>query len=156
MAYATVADVQQRLTYTMSADQQTVCAALLDDVAILIDTYNDEVLEDIAKTVSCRVVARAMGDGSNSVPVGATQGTVSALGYSQSWTIGGSGAAGEIYLTRAEKRMLGVGNKIGSWSPVQELSLVYATQPSPKGQKVNIIGIAVDEPDSNIVGRQGD
>ena len=151
MAYATVADVQQRLTYTMSADQQRVCAALLDDVAILIDTYNDEVLEDVAKTISCRVVARALGDGSTdaNIPVGATQGTVSALGYSQSWTIGG-GAAGEIYLTRAEKRMLGVGNKIGSWSPVQELSPEYATQPSSKGQKVNIIGVAVE--DVNVIG----
>lgn len=155
MAYATVADVQQRLTYTLSADQQTVCAALLDDVAILIDTYNDEVLEDVAKTVSCRVVARALGDGSTDVniPVGATQGTVSALGYSQSWTIGGSGAAGEIYLTRAEKRMLGVGNKIGSWSPVQELSPACAAQPSPNGKKVNIIGMAVEE--FNVIGEQG-
>lgn len=155
MAYATVADVQQRLTYTMSADQQTVCAALLDDVAILIDTYNDEVLEDVAKTVSCRVVARALGDGSTdaNIPIGATQGTVSALGYSQSWTIGGSGAAGEIYLTRAEKRMLGVGNKIGSWSPVQELSPVYDVQPSPNGKKVNIIGVAVE--DVNVIGEQG-
>jgi hypothetical protein len=155
MAYATVADVQQRLTYTLSADQQRVCAALLDDVAILIDTYNDEVLEDVAKTVSCRVVARALGDGSTdaSIPVGATQGTVSALGYSQSWTIGGSGAAGEIYLTRAEKRMLGVGNKIGSWSPVQELSPAYAPQPSPNGKKVNIIGMAVE--DFNAIGEQG-
>ena len=153
MAYATVADVQQRLTYTLSADQQRVCTALLDDVAILIDTYNDEVLEDVAKTVSCRVVARALGDGSTSIPVGATQGTVSALGYSQSWTIGGNGATGEIYLTRAEKRMLGVGNKIGSWSPVQELSPAYDVQPSPNGKKVNIIGMAVE--DFNAIGEQG-
>jgi hypothetical protein len=66
------------------------------------------------------------------------------------------GSTGELYLGRLDKTLLGVGNKIGSWSPVQELSPAYATQPSPKGQKVNIIGIAVDEPDSNIVGRQGD
>lgn len=139
MAYATVADVQQRLTYTLSADQQTVCAALLDDVAILIDTYNNEASEDTKKVVSCRVVARALGDGSTSIPVGATQGTVSALGYSQSWTIGGNGATGEIYLTRAEKRMLGVGNKIGSWSPIQEdLNPHYVPPLEPP--TVNIVG----------------
>lgn len=154
MAYATVADVQQRLTYTLSADQQTVCAALLDDVAILIDSYNDDVLEDIAKTISCRVVARAIGDsGDTNIPVGATQGSMSAMGYSQSWTIGNNGAAGEIYLTRAEKRMLGVGNKIGSWSPVQELSSEYDTQPEQQGKKVNIVGLAVEE--VNVIGEQG-
>ena len=148
MAYATVADVQARLSNQMTEAQQTQCAALLDDVAVLIDSYNDEVLEDIAKTVSCRVVARAMGD-SGGVPVGATQGSMSAMGYSQSWTIAGNGAAGEIYLTRAEKKMLGIGNAIGSWSPVQELAGKCTTE-TINGKKVNIIGFAVEE--QNIIG----
>ena len=33
----------------------------------------------------------------------------------------GSGSAGEVYLSKAEKQMLGAENMIGSYSPVQEL-----------------------------------
>lgn len=121
MAYATVEDVQERLTYQLTGQQQTVCEALLDDAAILIDSYNPSVAADIAKVVSCRMVARAIGDGTTSgIPAGASQGSMSALGYSQSWTIS-NGGAGEVYLSKAERRMLGSGNSIGSWSPVQEL-----------------------------------
>jgi hypothetical protein len=68
------------------------------------------------------MVIRAMGSQSEvGVPVGATQGSASALGYSQSWTIS-NGSTGELYLSRTEKRLLGVGNKIGSYSPVEELA----------------------------------
>ena len=121
MAYATVEDVQERLTYQLTGQQQSVCSALLDNAAILIDSYNPSVAADIAKVVSCRMVARAIGDGTTSgIPAGASHGSMSALGYSQSWTIS-NGGAGEVYLSKAERRMLGSGNAIGSWSPVQKL-----------------------------------
>ncbi|MBQ1571987.1 MAG: hypothetical protein IIZ78_12725 [Clostridiales bacterium] len=121
MAYATINDVQARLTRTLSADEQTVCASLLDDAAIIIDAYNANASADAKKTVSCRMVARALGDGTDAgIPMGATQGSMSALGYSQSWTIG-SGSAGELYIGKLEKKILGAGNAIGSYSPVQEL-----------------------------------
>lgn len=121
MAYATINDVQARLTRTLSADEQTVCASLLDDAAIIIDAYNANASADAKKTVSCRMVVRALGDGTDAgIPMGATQGSMSALGYSQSWTIG-SGAAGELYIGKLEKKILGAGNAIGSYSPVQEL-----------------------------------
>lgn len=45
---------------------------------------------------------------------------MSALGYSQSWTMP-NGGTGELYLTKAEKRILGLANGIGSYSPVEEL-----------------------------------
>ena len=51
--------------------------------------------------------------------MGATQGSMSALGYSQSWTIG-AGSVGELYLGKLEKKLLGACNRIGSYSPVQE------------------------------------
>ena len=122
MAYATVEDVQARLTRTLSAAEQTVCATLLDDVGVLIDSIAENAPCDAKNIVSCRAVVRALGDGGDAgVPLGATQGSMSALGYSQSWTIGNGGAAGEIYLSKAEKRMLGIGNKIGSKSPVEDL-----------------------------------
>ena len=40
MAYATVSDVQARMTRTLSESEQTVCSTLLDDAAVLIDSYN--------------------------------------------------------------------------------------------------------------------
>ena len=121
MAYATVQDVQERITRTLSADEQTVCTSLLDDAAIIIDAYNENATEDAKKTVSCRMVVRALGDGTNQgVPTGATQGSMSALGYSQSWTIG-SGAVGELYISKLEKKILGVGDSIGSYSPTEDL-----------------------------------
>ena len=123
MAYATVADVQARMTRTMSADEQTMCATLLDDAAIIIDSFNVSATEDAKKIVSCRMVIRQMGDGEDAgVPIGATQGSMSGLGYSQSWTLS-SGSTGEMYLSKMDKQLLGYGNKIGSYSPAQELAV---------------------------------
>ena len=123
MAYATVADVQARMTRTMSADEQTMCATLLDDAAIIIDSFNVSATEDAKKIVSCRMVIRQIGDGEDAgVPIGATQGSMSGLGYSQSWTLS-SGSTGEMYLSKMDKQLLGYGNKIGSYSPVQELAV---------------------------------
>lgn len=121
MAYATVNDVQERMTRTLTADEQTVCTSLLNDAAIIIDAFNTNASADAKKTVSCRMVVRALGDGNNQgVPTGATQGSMSALGYSQSWTIG-SGAVGELYIGKLEKKILGVGDSIGSYSPTEAL-----------------------------------
>ena len=73
------------MTRTMTSAEQTVCATLLDDAAVLIDAYGSAAGADAKKTVSCRMVIRAMGDGGSiGVPQGATQGSMSALGYSQS------------------------------------------------------------------------
>lgn len=157
MAYATVDDVQARLTQTMTADQRTVCAALLDDAAVLIDAYTDDVLVDVAKVVSCRMVARAIGNGCDGVPMGASQGSMSALGYQQTWTMSGGGATGEVYLTRTEKKMLGVGNAIGSWSPVQEFAPDHGITPIPPvpGRRYNIIGSTTDDTDENVIGQAG-
>ena len=58
MAYATVADVQARMTRTMSADEQTMCATLLDDAAIIIDAFNASATADAKKIVSYRSNAR--------------------------------------------------------------------------------------------------
>lgn len=122
MAYATVEDVQARMTRDMTVDERAVCSTLLDDATVLIDTYNVNAADDAKKVVSCRMVIRALGDGESSgVPMGATQGSQSGLGYSQSWTIATGGSVGELYLGKLEKKLLGVGDKIGSYSPTQEL-----------------------------------
>lgn len=121
-AYATVQDVQDRMTRTMSSDEQAVCESLLDDAAVVIDAYNAKAAPDTKKIVSCRMVIRAVGDGgAGGYPVGATQGSMTALGYTQSWTMQSGGNCGELYLERLEKKLLGVGDAIGSYSPAQEL-----------------------------------
>lgn len=120
MAYATVKDVQDRMTQTMTQQQSLVCASLLNDAAIMIDAVAPGASSDAKKTVSCRMVARAIGQ-NDGYPVGASQGSMSGLGYSQSWTVGSGGSVGELYLSKQDKIMLGVGNNIGSYSPIQEL-----------------------------------
>lgn len=121
--YATVADVQARMTRAMSEAEQAMCETMLEDAAVIIDAYNAQAAEDAKKIVSCRMVIRALGDGESSgVPLGASQGSMTALGYTQSWTMGSGGAAGEMYLGRLEKKLLGAGNSIGSYSPVEELA----------------------------------
>lgn len=121
MSYATVQDIQTRLTRTLSTAEQTVATNLLSDAAVLIDAYNANATADAKLVVSCRMVIRALGDGETDVPVGATQGSMSGLGYSQSWTVA-NGSVGEIYLSKTDKKLLGVGNAIGTYSPVEELT----------------------------------
>ncbi len=119
--YATPDDVQARMPRQMSGAELDVCAALLDDAAVIIDAYNAAASGDAKLVVSCRMVMRALGDGGlAAVRRGATQGSMGALGYSQSWTIG-SGATGELYLGKLEKKLLGTGDKIGAYSPTEGL-----------------------------------
>ena len=120
-AYATVADVQARMMRTLSTDEEAVCATLLDDAALHIDSYNANASEAIKKTVSCNMVIRSLGDGASDIPIGASQGSMSGLGYSQSWTMGSGGSVGQLYISKTDKKLLGVGNNIGSYSPVEEV-----------------------------------
>lgn len=120
-AYATVEDVQARMVRTMSSDEQAVCSVLLEDAAAMIDAVASSASASAKQVVSCRMVIRALGDGSASgYPIGASQGSMSGLGYSQSWTVSG-GSTGELYIGKADRQLLGLSNSIGSYSPVQEL-----------------------------------
>lgn len=122
MAYASVEDVQARMTRTMDDTEQAVCATLLCDAAVIIDSHNAFANSANKKVVSCRMVVRALGDGdANGFPIGATQGSMSGLGYSQSWT-NSSGTNAELYLGRVEKKLLGAADQVGSYSPVEELA----------------------------------
>lgn len=118
--YATVSDVEAGFR-DLTADEESICEALLEEAAVIIDAYNMNATDDAKRVVSCRMVRRAIGDGegAQALPIGATQGSIAAGGYSQSWTISG-GSTGELYLGRIEKRLLGVGNSIGSYSPLEE------------------------------------
>jgi len=122
MAYATVNDVQNRTLREFSNSELELCRKLLDDAAVIIDIFAARANEDAKKVVSCRMVLRVLGDGEDTgVPVGANQGTQSALGYSQTWSFPATGSSGELYISKLEKQMLRSGNRIGSRSPVEDL-----------------------------------
>lgn len=125
MAYATTADVIARTMRTFTSDELNVITALLEDAATLIDAYKGAGCDTTGqkKVVSCRMVLRALGS-DNDIPMGATQGSMSALGYSQSWTISSGGSVGELYLSKTDKQLLGGSNQIGSHSPLEDLPCV--------------------------------
>ena len=71
-AYATYEDVQARMSRTLSEDEQALASTLLDDAAVIIDSFNENADSDKKLVVSCRMVIRALGDGQSSgVPIGA-------------------------------------------------------------------------------------
>lgn len=120
MAYATIEDIKARTTDTIPAAEESVITTLLDDAAVIIDAFNPNASSDAKKVVSCRMILRTLNTDS-SIPMGATQGSMSGLGYSQSWTMG-TGSSGELYLSKLDKQTLGGGNRIGSYSPLEELT----------------------------------
>lgn len=120
-AYGTCDDVERGFR-KLDADDQERAAALLEEAAVIVDAYaGKSATYDAKRVVSCRMVRRALDDNSGmQIPMGASQGTVSALGYSQSFTYG-SGSSGELYLSKADKRLLGVGGSIGFHGPLEDL-----------------------------------
>ena len=108
MRYAEAADVAAGFR-ELTVEEQERCGDLLCEAKRL---------------VSCRMVRRqlgAQGDSSAQFPLGSTQGTLSAMGYSQSWTMG-TGSSGELYLSKLERRLLGVGDRIGAHSPLEGMT----------------------------------
>lgn len=121
MTYATAEDVQAGFR-TLTDTEKEQAEALLAEAARIIDRAAPNADEEDKKIVSCRMVRRAIGDGSSGMfPMGATQGSMGGLGYSQSWTIG-NGSSGELYLGKTDKQLLGIGNRIGSHSPLEDLA----------------------------------
>lgn len=117
MRYAKFEDIAKRCK--RNPGNEELCNALLDDAAIIIDSFNRSAPPDAKKLVSCNMVMRAIGGGEDAqVPIGATQGTVSALGYSQTWAMS-SGTSGELYLSKLDKKLLRTGVKIGFRSPIE-------------------------------------
>lgn len=120
MAYATASDVESRTTREFSRTELDVITSLLEDAAILIDAYNENASAEAKRIVSCRVVLRAMAAGDANVPMGASQGSMTAGPYTQSWTVASGGSTGELYLGKTERSLLGSGSQIGMISPYGE------------------------------------
>ena len=121
MAYATVEDVQARMSVEMTETQENICSNLWDDAAIVLDMFNINASTENKKLVSIRMVQRALNVDSD-IPLGATQGSMSAMGYSQSWTMGANSSVGELYLNKLEKQMLGRGNQVGCTSVLEYMT----------------------------------
>ena len=120
MAYASIGDLQTRSRQQIQEKDWAACLALLEDAAVIVDSYNRRASDEAKKLVSCNMVIRAIGSmDASQAPIGATQGTVSGLGYSQTWNMG-SGSSGELYLTKVDKKLLGAGSRIGFSNPFME------------------------------------
>lgn len=117
MAYATYEDIQRR--NGMDILDPDYVTALLDDAAVIVDAYNRNASEAAKKLVSCNMVIRTIGSRDEGVPIGTTQATTSAMVYSQTWT--NANGSGELYLTKLDKKILGVGNRIGCTNPYSGL-----------------------------------
>ena len=115
--YATFEDIAKRKPVEISEMER--CEALLEDAGIIIDAFNAKAAAESKRLVSCNMVIRVLGSGEEGVPIGTTQATASALGYSQSWT--NANGSGELYLTKLDKKILGTGNRIGYTDPYQNL-----------------------------------
>jgi len=119
MIYASVKLVEAGFR-KLTTEEEAVCEALLEEAGQIIDAYNPRASREQKAVVSCRIIRRAFGTGTDSVPIGSTQGTMTAGPYTQSWTMSG-GSTGELYLGRTEKKLLGIGNAIGVANPLLEV-----------------------------------
>lgn len=133
-SYATVEDVRQRIARELSEAETAACGTLLEDASVLIDAAALSAGLAAKKAVSCRMVIRALGDGKpTGMPIGAMQGSMSALGYTQSWTVGSGGSTGELYLSKQDKAMLGCGNRIGMGRSPLEPDAAHGADAAPGG-----------------------
>lgn len=112
MAYATVEDLEAGWR-PLTESEQDVATTLLDRAAVYIDSFvtvdfSDEHQAAVLKAVSCSMVQRAM-IATESGAFGVTQQTISADIYSQTQSF--SNPTGDLYFTKDEKRMLGIGAK---------------------------------------------
>ena len=112
--FATVEDLEARWR-PLSEDEQARADVLLADASAYIAsmmsaagasyTDPDDLLESALRSVTCNVVKRAMD--SPGGYTGLTQYTQGAIGYSESMSY--ANPNGDMYLTKAEKRLLGIG-----------------------------------------------
>lgn len=123
MTYATTEEVTTYIGRTLREGEEEACSMLLEEAAAIIDAYNSGALTENKKLVSLRMSKRALNLDS-SFPIGATQGSMSAMGYSQQWGFSSGSSSGQLYLDKTDKILLGRHGAAGSYSPVEELAEV--------------------------------
>lgn len=110
MAFADVSDVEARWR-ELSTEEQARAEVLIDDASVMLAALvdideSDAAQADILKRVCCSMVIRCM-SATESDTFGVAQTSMTAGPYSQSFSF--SNPSGDMYLTRAEKRLLGIG-----------------------------------------------
>lgn len=121
-AFATVDDLEARWR-PLTEDEAAVAGSLLVDASVYIMqtmtaagvSYDnpDEVLSAALTSVTCSMVKRSMNQPNGYT--GLSQYTQSAIGYSE--TMSYTNPNGDIYMTKAEKRLLGLG--LGSFGSIR-------------------------------------
>lgn len=117
--YASADDVSDGFR-TLSTDEAEKCNALIIEASAMVDALAPNASHERKLLVVCRMVRRVLGGSIDAVPMGTSQGTVSALGYSQTWSLGAGGSLGELYVGKSDKMLLGLSNKIGVSNPFAE------------------------------------
>lgn len=164
--FATVEDISL-LWRALTEAERTRAEALLplvsdmlrqcaDDVGKELDLMaaDSEVYASTLKLVTVDIVTRVLRQ--NTTGDAMTQESQSALGYSWSGTyaVPGGGIAGAI-MNNDLKRLGLLNQTIDSIMLWGRSDGNHEPKDETVGKKVNIIGIAIDEPDSNLIGRQG-
>ena len=117
--FADVSDLQARWR-TLSDEESAVAEQLLQDASAMVAsqvdvTGRDTYFSELLKIAVCAMVRRAMSASAMDL-FGATQQSITAGPYTQQATY--DGPSGELYLTKGEKRMLGIGGgEIGTIPP---------------------------------------
>lgn len=120
MRYAEATDLELRMMRPVPENELAAVEALLDDASAMLTSLagppEGEERAELYKATVCNMVKRVMAS-SDAGLFGVTQSTMTAGPYSQSQTY--SNPAGDMYLTSAEKRMLGITKGyIGSLRPM--------------------------------------
>lgn len=119
MAFAEVTDIETRWR-ALSPDEETRANVLIGDASAMLSSLvairpDDCHQAALLKTVCCNMVIRAM-SATGSDMFGVSQSSITAGPYSQSQTY--LNPSGDMYLTKMEKRLLGIsGSYIGSIRP---------------------------------------
>jgi hypothetical protein len=107
MAYATLEDLEARRG-VLDPDDREKAAALLDDAAVILDGLvtidGSEEQETLLMIVSCNMVSRALSTTPDAYGVSSLSTTAGV--YSESLQY--ANPSGDMYLTKLEKRLLGV------------------------------------------------
>ena len=115
MAHADVSDIEVRMQRTFTEAESASVQSLIDGASAVLDklvNYDDtaeqqQLLNFVCVNMVCRAVS-AMGFD----VLGASQASMTAGAYTQSFSFGTP--SGDLYLTKLEKRLLGIGGYIGS------------------------------------------
>lgn len=120
MAFALVSDIEARWR-DLSTTEETRASVLIDDASAMLSKLvdvdpSDEKQAALLKTVCCSMVIRAM-SATESDSFGVANTSMQAGSYMQTWTY--SNPSGDMYLTKMEKRLLGISTSyIGTIRPM--------------------------------------